>query len=82
MRAWSACTRTQVLVATPALASPPRVDIRRVVHYGLALSLAAYYRQARCAGRDGSAAECVMFVGSKYAQPHSTPARRSRHAKM
>jgi len=39
-------------------------DIRRVIHWGLPMSLEAYYQQAGRAGRDGAPADCILFYNS------------------
>ncbi|MFK7915691.1 MAG: RecQ family ATP-dependent DNA helicase [Pseudomonadales bacterium] len=54
--------RTRVLVATNAFGMGIDLpDIRLILHYQVPGSLEAYYQEAGRAGRDGAAAQCVLF---------------------
>lgn len=46
-------------------------DVRRVVHYGMPRSLAAFSQETGRAGRDGAPSVCVMFVGPGDLRTHA-----------
>ncbi|XP_039155107.1 ATP-dependent DNA helicase Q-like SIM [Eucalyptus grandis] len=69
----------EVVVATMAFGMGiDKLNVRRIIHYGLPQSLEAYYQEAGRAGRDGKLADCILFANLART-PTLLPSKRSEN---